>query len=185
MKRLQSAGVAFLLMASSICIAPAHAVSNVRLELSNDVILSSDNQFTNGISLIFSSEIAGSLESTGGTPAFGKALVAWMIPDRSELAYRETWVLGQNIQTPVEIEQPGLIANDVHYVGFVGLGNSFYGFDNESFYGAQWLVGWIGEERGFEPLTSAFGGQLYSAMVSDLSRAKIRKIKYLLQSFMI
>lgn len=155
MIRPQYVGTALLLIASGMWIAPAHAVSTIRLELSNDVILSSDNQFTNGTSLILSSGLAGNLSSTRGTPALGKALVAWMIPDQPGLAYRETWVLGQNIQTPAEIEEPGLIANDVPYVGFVGIGNSFYGFDDERFFGAQWLIGWVGEEALSEETQSA------------------------------
>ena len=124
----------------------ASAAVDVRLELANDIILSSDNQFTNGTSLVVSSPVASSLEETEGTPAFGKSLLAWALPHRPGLKYRETWVLGQNMQTPEDIEDSTLIANDVPYVGFLGWGNSFYGFDDSYFFGAQWLTGWVGEE---------------------------------------
>lgn len=124
----------------------ALAAESLRLELANDVILSSDNQFTNGTSLVVSSDDARALEDTRGTPAFGKSLLSWSIPDKSGLTYRESWVFGQNMQTPAEIGNRELITNDVPYVGILAWGNSFYGFDDERFFGAQWLVGWVGEE---------------------------------------
>ncbi|MDO6441911.1 lipid A deacylase LpxR family protein [Marinobacter sp. 2_MG-2023] len=144
-----NAGSRLLSLALMFCAAvlpeTTKAGGTVRVELSNDVILTSDNQFTNGISAVVSSEPVSSLGETGGTPAFGKALVAWAIPDIAGLNYRESWVLGQNMETPANIEQPVLIENDVPYVGFLGWGNSFYGFDDEYFFGAQWLFGWVGE----------------------------------------
>jgi hypothetical protein len=128
---------------------------NIRLELSNDVIVGSDNQFTNGVSVIVSSEAASSLDKTGGTPAFGKSLVAWAFPDRPGLNYRESWVLAQNMETPANIGKSALIENDVPYIGFLGWGNSFYGFDDKYFFGAQWLFGWVGEEALAEPTQKA------------------------------
>ncbi|MDR5897857.1 lipid A deacylase LpxR family protein [Halomonas vilamensis] len=124
----------------------AESAENIRLELSNDVIFSSDNQFTNGTSVILSSKIANSLENTNGTPAFGKSLVAWAIPEQSGLNYRESLTIGQNIQTPANIEKSSLIENDVPYIGYLGWGNNFYAFNNDYFFGAQWLFGWVGEE---------------------------------------
>lgn len=135
-----------LLLAAGNLPATSLAAAAIRLELSNDVILSSDNQFTNGTSLIVTSEDAHSLEDTKGTPAFGKWLVSWGIPDKPGLTYRESWVFGQNMQTPAEIEKRELITNDVPYGGFLGWGNSFYGFDDKRFFGAQWLIGWVGEQ---------------------------------------
>lgn len=131
-----------------VCTVPlaGSADTNIRLELSNDFILNSDNQFTNGISVVVSSASANTLQETKGTPAFGKALVAWMIPDKPGMQYRESWVLGQNVDTPGDIEQSELILNDVPYVGFLGWGNSFYGFDDLHFFGGQWLFGWVGKE---------------------------------------
>lgn len=130
----------------SLSILPAITLATVRLELSNDVILSSDNQFTNGTSVVVSSPLVKSLENTRDTPAFGRSLVSWAIPEQPRLNYRESWVFGQNMQTPADIEQPEIILNDVPYVGFLGLGSSFYGFNDDIFIGAQWLVGWVGEE---------------------------------------
>jgi lipid A 3-O-deacylase len=135
-----------LVLALSAGVLPASALASVRLELTNDIILSSDNQFTNGTSIMVSSPEVASLNETAGTPAFGRSLVAWAIPEKTGLKYRESWVFGQNMQTPSEIERSELIPNDVPYVGFLGWGNSFYGFNDDTFYGAQWLLGWVGEE---------------------------------------
>ncbi len=134
----------FLLV--SMGVFPAGALATIRLELSNDIILSSDNQFTNGTSVVVSSPVAESLSETAGTPAFGLSLLAWAIPEKAGLKYRESWVFGQNMQTPADIERSELILNDVPYVGFLGWGNSLYGFSDDTFYGAQWLFGWVGEE---------------------------------------
>lgn len=145
MENLRPAGVVLLLASASLPLF-AWGAGGLRLELSNDIILSSDNQFTNGTSLAMSSGDADTLEGTGGTPAFGKWLVSWSVPDEPGLTYRESWVIGQNMQTPAEIQKQELITNDVPYVGFLGWGNSFYGFDDDRFFGAQWLFGWVGEE---------------------------------------
>lgn len=145
--KLHSPVYLYGLIACLAAMAPnASAAKNIRLELSNDIILGSDNQFTNGTSVVVSSALSSSLDKTGGTPAFGKSLLAWAIPDRPGLNYRESWTIGQDMQTPANIGQSGLIENDVPYIGFLGWGNSFYGFDDEYFFGAQWLFGWIGEE---------------------------------------
>jgi hypothetical protein len=106
----------------------------------------SDDQFTNGLSFVLSSRPTGSVETTGGTPAFGKNLLGWALPESSDLNYRESWVLGQTIQTPDNIDTQELLLNDVPYMGMVGWGNSFYGFNDKEFWGVQWLLGWVGEE---------------------------------------
>lgn len=115
---------------------PLNAAETTRLELSNDIILSSDNQFTNGTSIVVSSPAVASLDQTSGTPAFGRSVVSWAIPEQAGLNYRESWVIGQNMQTPANIERPDLILNDVPYVGFLGWGNSFYGFNDDVFWGS-------------------------------------------------
>jgi len=143
---LSNAKLTMPLLLLTLGVLPATSPAAIRLELSNDIILSSDNQFTNGTSVVVSSTAVESLDETGGTPAFGRSLVSWAIPEQTGLNYRESWVLGQNMQTPADIEQPEVILNDVPYVGFLGWGNSVYGFNDDTFFGAQWLVGWIGEE---------------------------------------
>ncbi|WP_404362880.1 lipid A-modifier LpxR family protein [Marinobacter sp.] len=118
---------------------------SLRIELQNDLFFRSDNQFTNGLSAVLSSPPEASLELTGGTPAFGKSLFGWMLPDDGNLTWRESWTIGQNLQTPDNISTERLILDDVPYIGMLGWGNSFYGFNDSEFWGVQWLFGWVGE----------------------------------------
>lgn len=117
-----------------------------QLELANDMILSSDNQFTNGVGLHLHSARAASLEDTRGTPAFGRFVASPFLPDSAALTYRESWVLGQTIQTPDNIETSDLILNDVPYAGALTWSNNYYAFNNTEFYGVQWLFGWVGPD---------------------------------------
>lgn len=117
-----------------------------QLELANDVILSSDNQFTNGIGIHLHSPLSDSLDEAAGTPAFGGILASPFLPENADLRYRETWVFGQAIQTPDDIETSDLILNDVPYVGALTWSNSYYGYNNREFYGFQWLFGWVGTD---------------------------------------
>ena len=111
----------------------------------NDEFLGSDNQFTNGIFLQKNSVLAGSLEATGGTPAFGKSLGAWLLPARPDLQYRETWTIAQNMQTPDNINRRDVILDDVPYVGMLGWANSFIAFNDHELTGFQTLVGLVGD----------------------------------------
>ncbi len=126
-----------------------------QFELANDVILSSDNQFTNGIAFHHHSAIADSLDRAGGTLAFGKILARPFLPVSDQLHYRETWVFGQSIQTPDDIETSQLILNDVPYAGGLAWSNSFYAFDDAHFYGFQWLFGWVGPDTRAESTQKA------------------------------
>jgi len=111
----------------------------------NDEFLGSDNQFTNGIFLQKNSVLADSLEATGGTPAFGRSLGAWLLPSRADLYYRETWTIAQNMQTPNNINRRDVILDDVPYVGMLGWANSFIAFNDDELTGFQTLLGWVGE----------------------------------------
>ncbi|MEX0914984.1 MAG: lipid A deacylase LpxR family protein [Wenzhouxiangellaceae bacterium] len=111
----------------------------------NDEFLGSDNQFTNGIFVQKSSALADSLEATGGTPAFGKSLAAWLLPARNDLHYRETWTIAQNMQTPDEISRREVILDDVPYVGMLGWANAFIAFNDDELTGFQTLLGWVGD----------------------------------------
>jgi len=111
----------------------------------NDEFLGSDNQFTNGLFLQKNSLLADSLEQTGGTPAFGKSLAAWLLPVRDDLLYRETWTIAQNMQTPDDINRRDVILTDVPYVGMLGWTNSFIAFNDQQLTGFQTLLGWVGD----------------------------------------
>ncbi|MBS3804161.1 MAG: lipid A deacylase LpxR family protein [Oleiphilaceae bacterium] len=132
-----------------LIILPVHgafpAGKSARAEFSNDVFFQSDDQFTNGISFILSSSPKHSLEMTEGTPAFGRSLLGWALPEDKSLAYRESWGVGQNVQTPNNISAGDLILDDVPYIGMLGWQNTFYGFDDKDFWAVQWLLGWVGE----------------------------------------
>lgn len=111
----------------------------------NDGFASSDNQFTAGFALRKHSALASSLEGTGGTPAFGKFLARRVLPDRPELSYRETWGIGQNMQTPDDLTREHIILNDVPYMGMIGWTNSFIAFDDTRLTGFGLLLGWVGD----------------------------------------
>jgi hypothetical protein len=111
----------------------------------NDEYDGTDNQFTNGIGLKKHSRLFSSLTDTGGTLAFGKWLARPFLPEDSSLHYRESWTLGQNMQTPDDIQEKEVLLNDVPYVGMIGWSNSFIAFDDERFTGFGMLLGWTGE----------------------------------------
>lgn len=117
-----------------------------RLELANDSLVGSDNQFTSGISIQKHSRTVSSLDATSGTPAFGKGLARLFLPDNPELLYREAWAIGQNLQAPENIEREDIILDDVPYVGMFGWENSYIAFNDQKFTGFQILLGWVGEE---------------------------------------
>jgi len=126
-----------------------------QFEWHNDAFANSDNQFTNGSKLRLHSRLFEDLESTRGTPAIGKFLGRWLLPEDHTLHYRESWALGQNLQTPDDIATEDLILNDVPYVGMIGVSNSFAAFDENRFVGVGMMLGWTGD--------STFGEQLQSA----------------------
>ncbi len=141
-----------LTLSTASSAAAGSSESTWRLGWANDEIMGSDNQFTNGAFLQLSSATAGSLAATSGTPAFSKALAAWVLPERDGLHYRESWTLGHNMQTPDDIGRRDLIVTDVPYVGMAGWSNSFYAFDDREFTGFQTLVGWVGDLALAEPV---------------------------------
>lgn len=135
----------FIAIIAYAWMATAQAQPVWRTGWANDEFLGSDNQFTNGIFLQKNSALADSLEATGGTPAFGKSLAAWLLPARDDLQYREAWTIAQNMQTPDQISRPDLILDDVPYVGMLGWANSFIAFNDRELTGFQTLVGLVGD----------------------------------------
>jgi len=118
--------------------------ANWRVLWANDAPFDSDNQFSNGFGLGLNSPLAGSLEETKGTPAFGKGLAGWFLPEREELYYRESWSLGHHMQHPDDLRESELILDDVPYVSLLAWSNSYIAFNNEEFTGFQTLIGWTG-----------------------------------------
>jgi len=127
---------------------------NWQVEWHNDAFANSDNQFTNGAKVRLHSRLFDDLESTRGTPAIGKFLGRWLLPERSSLYYRESWAVGQNQQTPDDISIEEVILNDVPYVGMLGVSNGFSAFDEKRFVGVGMMLGWTGETTLGEELQS-------------------------------
>ena len=137
--------LSMLAVVGTACSGNAIAQPLWRAGWANDEFLGSDNQFTNGLFLQKNSVLADSLEATGGTPAFGKSLGAWLLPARDDLHYRETWTIAQNMQTPDNINRRDVILDDVPYVGMLGWANSFIAFNDSELTGFQTLIGLAGE----------------------------------------
>jgi len=137
--------LALALLATWAGVATGQDAPRWRYSWANDEFLGSDNQFTNGISLQKHSALAESLAAASGTPAFGKHLAAWILPERDDLFYRETWTIGQNMQTPNNINARDVILTDVPYVGMLGWANSFIAFNDRELTGFQTLLGWVGD----------------------------------------
>jgi len=129
--------------------------STWRFEFANDLIVDSDNQFTNGFSIQKHGPLASSLDETGGTAAIGKRLARFFLPDSEGLYYREAWSFGQNMQSPDDIENPDIILNDLPYVGMIGWHNSFIAFNDQSLTGFGWMIGAVGENSFAEDVQKA------------------------------
>lgn len=153
-----------------------------QLELANDVVLSSDNQFTNGVGFHLHSPLSRDPDDAGGTPAFGQSLARPFLPARDDLHYRETWVLGQIIQTPDDIETSNLILNDVPYAGALTWSNSYYAFNDQEFYGVQWMFGWVGTDAHAEATQKAvhtmIGGDNPRGWDNQLSSEPLINVQY-------
>jgi len=95
---------------------PDDGIVTWRFTWDNDVLVNSDNQFSNGWSLQVHGPPARNWGGAAGTPAFGKAMARWFLPDRrDDLYFREGWSVGQAIQTPNDLSRKDLIEDDVPY----------------------------------------------------------------------
>ncbi|MFU8814369.1 MAG: lipid A deacylase LpxR family protein [Pseudomonadales bacterium] len=126
-----------------------------QVEWHNDAFANSDNQFTNGIKVGLHSALATSLDDTRGTPAFGKLLARLVLPKDDSLHYRESWSIGQNLQTPDDLTADEIILNDVPYVGMIGISSGFTAFDEQRLTGFGLLLGWTGKTVLGEQVQSA------------------------------
>lgn len=139
--------------------AERHSAGNVatwRVVWDNDVVLSSDNQYSNGWSFQLHGRPAETWDMARGTPAFGKPLARLFLPDhRDGLYFREGWVVGQLIQTPDDLAREDLIEDDVPYAGVLAVQNTWIAYNDRQLYGFGWLMGVIGPlARGEEVQTS-------------------------------
>lgn len=135
--------------------ASGHEPATWAFAFEDDILFHSDNQFTGGGSLQMYSAIAPSLSETHGTPAFGKGLARFVLPENAQLSYREGWTLGHVEQTPEHLGDHELITNDFPYMGLLGWGNTFITFNDRNLYGAELLLGWVGPAAGGKQVQTA------------------------------
>ncbi len=133
------------------------------IQWSNDTLFSSDNQFTNGITFRRHSRVFSSLDETGETLAFGKSLARLILPSAAK-NYRESWAVGQNFQTPNDIERTDLIVDAVPYVGMLGWTNTFSAFDDRSYTSFQWMIGIAGPAALAEEVQKFVHSKVVSAL---------------------
>jgi lipid A 3-O-deacylase len=142
---------------------PSGDFTTWRFSWDNDVVVSSDNEFSNGMTLQVHGPPARTLADARGTPAFGKSLARWFLPvRRQDLLFREGWSIGQSIQTPDDLEREDLIVDDVPYAAALAVQNTWIAYDDSHLYGFGWLTGVIGPaalgeqvQKGFHRLTGA------------------------------
>lgn len=131
-----------------------------RFAVDNDIVFGSDDQYSSGWSLQVHGDTAERLEETGGTPAFGRTLARWALPTpRPDRHFREGWAIGQNLQTPSDLEASEPLHDDVPYAASLGVLQSWIAFDDRSFCGVGWLFGVVGP---------AAGGRLLQRPVHEL-----------------
>jgi hypothetical protein len=124
---------------------PEDGVVTWRVTWDNDVVFDSDNQFSNGWSIQVHGLQASEWNAVGGTPAFGKSMARWFLPDRrTDLTFREGWSVGQAIQTPDDGERADLILDDVPYAAAIAVQNTWIAYDDRNLHGFGWLFGVLG-----------------------------------------
>jgi len=135
-----------------------------RVTWDNDVVVNSDNQFSNGWSLQVHGSPVRNWGAAAGTPAFGKSMARWFLPDRrDDLYFREGWSVGQAIQTPDDISRKDLIENDVPYAAAIAVQNTWIAYDDRRLYGFGWLMGIVGPAALGEQVQNGFHGATGSA----------------------
>jgi hypothetical protein len=143
---------------------PAADFVTWRFTWDNDVIVDSDNEFTNGLTLQLHGPPSATWAEAAGTPAFGKSMARWFLPvRRQDLLFREGWSVGQSLQTPDGLERSDLIVDDVPYAAVLAAQNTWIAYDDRRLYGFGWLLGVLGPPALGEEVQSAFhslvGGQ--------------------------
>ena len=160
------------LIGASLCFADAEhdsaesnidwAAGGIRIEYDNDLLVNSDNKFTNGLSLQWHSRLAESWEDVKVPKwlKFGQYLPGMKAP---QLYNRIGLAIGQNMQTPNDLAATELIVDDVPYAGSLGLELNWIAFDDDSFRGYGLIAGVIGPASGAESTQKA----IHSVIGSD------------------
>ncbi len=120
-----------------------------RMESDNDLLLNSDNKFTNGAALQWQSRVAMDWESLDW-PEWTGFGVRFPGLQKPELYKRQGFAVGQNMQTPNDLSATELIVDDVPYVGTLGVELNWIAFDDQDFFGYALNLGVIGPVSGAE-----------------------------------
>ena len=112
----------------------------------NDLLLDSDNKFTNGFNLQKHSAIFDNIDDLPGLGGLTRGL----LPEREGLLYRSGWAAGQNMVTPTDLLDPNIILDDVPYLGLLAWSTSRIAFNDREFTGFEILLGVVGEASGAE-----------------------------------
>jgi hypothetical protein len=109
------------------------------------VVLDSDNEFTNGMTVQLHGPPVAAWADAAGTPAFGKSMARWFLPElRDDLLFREGWSVGQSLQTPDDTSREDLIEDDVPYAAALAAQNTWIAYNDRRLYGFGWLLGVVG-----------------------------------------
>jgi lipid A 3-O-deacylase len=116
-----------------------------RFEFDNDVLVDSDNGFSNGWSFQIHTPVAESWDKVEGPAPFIKELGAWL-PSLSgdDLNYRVSLAIGQIIQTPNDLDTPLPIPNDVPYMGLLTAQLGLIAYNDDEFRGFGFVLGVVG-----------------------------------------
>ncbi len=134
-----------------------------RFEIANDVMFDSDNQFTNGFNFQKHSTMSADLDDLQGVRALGRRLANRLLPQDSDLFYRKSLAIGQNMATPDDLENPDIILDDVPYMGMLGAESSWIAFNDTRFTGMALTLGIVGEYSLAEELQSGVHSLIDSA----------------------
>jgi len=116
-----------------------------RFEFANDFMFSSDNQFTNGVTVQKHSTISGDIDDLHGVRAFGKGLARRLLPNDDGLVYRKGLIVGQIFGTPDDIENQDIILGDAPYLGMLAAQSSWIAFNDTRLTGFATTIGIVGE----------------------------------------
>jgi hypothetical protein len=133
----------------------ALAAGTWRVEFDNDLFFKSDNEFTSGISVQRHSNLATSWDDVR-MPAwtkFGRGLPGLRTPD----TYRRIAVsIGQNLQTPDDLETTEPVLDDAPYAAALGIELNWTAFDDKVFRGYGLSAGVVGPLAAGEALQRLF-----------------------------
>ena len=116
-----------------------------RLQFDNDLLVNSDNGFSNAWSFQLHTPVADSWGEVDGFADYLKTIAAWL-PGMTDdgLKYRMSFSLSQLIQTPDDLDTRDPIPNDVPYAGLLTGQFGFIAYNDDEFRGMALVLGVVG-----------------------------------------